>query len=70
MKEPSPKTYKNYFTTLMFITEFFASLMLILTALSMTNINALILNGILAIIFTIITMALHIIVRIEELMNK
>ncbi|MEM2368410.1 MAG: hypothetical protein QXQ50_09295 [Candidatus Bathyarchaeia archaeon] len=63
-------SYKKYFTFLMFLTEALAIFGIWLMWIAKTNLTQLITCGFLTLIFTVITMALHIIVRLEQLLNK
>ncbi|MCS7120222.1 MAG: hypothetical protein NZ952_03360 [Candidatus Bathyarchaeota archaeon] len=58
--------YKRYFTLLMFITEGMACINIVFMFLFREFLAAIILCGFIALIFTVITMGLHILVRIEE----
>jgi len=63
-------SYKRYFTILMFLTEAMACLTFYMMIVYRDHLNALITCGFLTVIFSIITMSMHVLVRLEELLNK
>jgi len=62
--------YRNLWVILMFTTEGLACISLTMMMIWKNHLNALMTCGFLAIIFTIITMSMHILVRMEELKWK
>jgi len=61
--------YRRYFTVLMFLTESLACAMIFSMLASLNSFNVLVVFGVLAVVFTVITMSLHILVRQEELLS-
>jgi len=62
--------YKRYFTLLMFLTEAMACFTLYMMIAYRDYLNVLTLYGFLTVIFSIISMSMHILVRLEELHKK